>query len=257
MSLESQVAALTASVNALVAEVGGELAARNAAVASIVSSAQNATVQNIFVDQQNGSDTNGAGTSNAPFKTISKAVSQTRFNDTATIFLLGAGNQVYNMQVEDRIIVLKGKTIVRSVERGSFLDRQGKIIASWRPDEANVYKPAGFFCDINSSGILIFRNTDIEIPAAPGGVTLADADGLSFFVANRRNAPALLQLNISIATIVNNSVNATLVSAVEGAVALTVATVTHSGMAGKWIFGVTAGTAPKDTGKILSNLITL
>lgn len=257
MTLEAQVATLVASVNSLTEEItSGALDDIQSALEDAVTNFPNSLYKTIYVDQVNGLDTNNGLTINAPVKTIKKA------NDLAPLFgllnvvILGNNNEAYTWTATDKGITPRA-IIKLSPQTRTGQTRQGKLVFPWLIDANNQYNCDAFFLTELSPSEFILERLDIEIPAEPVGATLVDVNFRGVISGNQGSKRTIHKINLSDGNIVNLSASGDLFASSKACIAISTHNITSSGMAGKWVNGVVSGTAPKDTGRVLSNLASL
>lgn len=209
-----------------------------------------------YIDQVNGLDSNNGLTLTTPFKSIKKAVDSCPNQGYGVIYILGAEDEIYTLQVTDKCRP-RSALVFYPLHRTTGLIRNGGIDVPWTANQDNEYNINYFGFTEETPSIMSITTFHIKILAEPVGVTLESTVYLGLFSGNLGGKRSLQQLNLHNSFIENLSINGKLFASDRGCIALTVSGVTHTGMAGKWINGIPSGTAPKDTGRVLSNLATL
>ncbi|MEX5504165.1 hypothetical protein Q1J61_10245 [Pseudomonas putida] len=243
MSLETEVAALTAVNNKLVDTINGKIAGINAAVAAAVAAAPEMH-RNFFVDTVAGSDTDGLGSAASPFKTIQKAINSTPLGGRCDVTLLKDTTVAGHILLAGRKLALRGevgagrKLIINEfLYEGETLMRMGSF---WHSDGSTL--------DIS--------NLTVSFPASSAGDLSAY---YCFAFGSGTSGPILNQLRFYNCTLeLRGTFRGRLFGPNTSLYALQMSsTVMPSGLAGLILPGVVAGTKSETIPHILTNLSTL
>lgn len=257
MSLESQIAALvTATTNLTDVVVGGKLEEIDATLAQGMLDLPSHMQKTLYVDNVYGND-NNAGTYAAPLKTIKKACLLAPEEGYLRIYLMADVSDIYVWGVQDEGNYCRADVLIVGINRTTKLAQQNKIRMTWTPDEDGNYGCNMFYVGDTTSYTVMLTSLDVEIDEEPPAVPLKSLTYRGLISGNSGSKRGIKIVNLANVNINNNSPTAKLIPNPEGIVMLAVAAVTHTGMSGLWAGGATAGTLPKDTGRILSNLASL
>lgn len=242
MSLETEIAALTAVNNKLVEAVNGKMAGINAAVSAAVAAAPE-IVRSFWVDPIQGSD-EGLGTAASPFKTLARCVAATPSGGRFEAWLA----KDYTL---DRHCSLLGRKAVIRAEPGSG---RRLILNEFLPEGDTLMRMGSFWQTDNSS--LEFSNVTISFPASSPG-DLSGYYSLTF--SSGSTAPALHQLRFyNCALELRGSFRGKLFGAGTTLYLLSLTgTAIPAALAGSIIPGVAAGTDTKTLPNVITNAATL
>lgn len=251
MSLESQVAELTATNNKLVEYFNTKKASIDAAVAAAIAAAPE-TIRNWYVDQVNGSDAN-PGTLAAPFRSIGKAIASTPNFGLCNVRLLS------DYVINESISVTCANVFV--VGEGAIRTISPKYFQTLNADGVTYSTALGSFLLTNPATNIELRNVTLALPSSSGVNPVPALTRLNGFIRTNSTGNVPPFLGVALAT-VQITMAADFIGALIGqtvsAISLTaISTTFPSGFAGKYVMGVAAGTAPKDTPNVLSNISTL
>lgn len=243
MSLETEVAALTAVNNKLVDTINAKMAGINAAVAAAVAAAPE-MYRNYFVDPVIGSDTDGQGTVASPFKTIAKAIAATPLGGRCDATLLKDFTLAGHVSLNGRKLALRGE-----LNAGRKL-----ILNEFVPDGEALMRMGSFWHSDGST--LDISNLTVSFPASSAGDLSAY---YCFAFGSGSSAPILNQLRFYNCTLeLRGTFRGKIFGPNTALYALQMSsTVMPSGLAGLILNGVAAGTKSETIPHILTNLSTL
>lgn len=242
MSLETEIAALVAENNKLVAAINGKMAGINAAVSAAVAAAPS-IVRAYWVDMQLGDD-NGTGTEASPFKTLQRAVDATPDGGRVTAWLA-------RDYVLDKSILLSGRQLVVAGVTGSG---RKLICNEFTPEGENMLRMGSFW--MTNGSTLQFLNVTVSLPASSPS-DLSAYYALCF--ASGSSAPALMQVRMYNCTLeLRGTFRGKLIGPGSALFAFSMTgTAVPSALNGSLVVGVAAGTLSKDLGHIITNLSSL
>ena len=259
MSLTEEISNLTEASNTLTQTIIDKEAVINQTLAEGMANLPSHMQKKFYVDPIYGDDAN-EGTQANPFKTILKAVEAAPPEGSAIIYLLGEEGEEYICSADEVRIFPRSRIILFGWNRQTDVIDKRKLVCKWYQspyDAENRYDLTGFYFYEIGPCSLIMAFVDVEIEPEPTGVEFVSTSYIGFVSGNVGSKEASWNINITHGDITNNSTLAKLCSSPYAAINLSIASVTHSGMEGMWVNDIAAGTAPKDTGRILSNLPTL
>lgn len=243
MSLETEVAALTAVNNKLVDTVNGKMAGINSAVAAAVAAAPSMT-RVYWVDSQLGNDTEGLGSSASPFKTIQRAVDATPDGGRVQVWLA-------KDYVLDKHIILNGRKLILAGEVGAG---RKLTLNEFVQDSETLIRMGSFW--LSSQSTLEFANMTISLPSSAAG-DLSAYYALAF--SSGSSAPINMQMRLYNCTFeLRGTYRGRIFGA--GSVLFTLAlvgTALPSALNGLIVPGVSAGTLAKDIPYVMTNLTSL
>ncbi|AHC85742.1 hypothetical protein X970_11990 [Pseudomonas monteilii SB3101] len=254
MSLESQIADLVSSSNALIAYFNGKKGAIDSAVAAAIAAVPE-TTRSWYVDQANGLDTN-AGTQAAPFRTLEKAINSTPRSGLCLILLMGDYDLRTVPVASCATVRITGLVVngVRPKFRPAYiptLDANGAITA-------NVM--AGFSLPLGNITISL-RYLDLVLPTSDG-VTPApstSSSGALIRASSTTDRPVTLNVVFEQMNVTKGSGWAGSLIGVSNVTAIFACSTSTfpSDFAGRYVSDVAAGTLTKDLGNFISNLVSL
>jgi len=251
MSLESQLAELVAVNSKLVDYFNNKKAGIDTAVAAAIAAVPE-TIRNWYVDQVNGSDAN-AGTLIAPFRTIGKAIASTPNFGLCNVRLLS------DYVINESISVTCSNVFV--VGEGAIRTLSPKYFQTPNADGVTYSTALGSFLLTNPATNIEFRNVNVALPSSSGVNPAPVFNRLTGFIRTNStgNVPPFLGVALAAVqiTMAVDFVGALIGSTVSAISLSAISTTFPSGFAGKYVMGVAAGAAPKDTPNVLSNLSTL
>ncbi len=242
MSLETEVAALTAVNNKLVDTVNGKMAGINAAVSAAVAAAP-LIHRTFYIDQQMGDDGN-LGTSASPFKTLAAAIAATPAGGRCEAWLL----KDYTLAEH---CYLNGRRLSLRAEAGSGR----KLILNEFMVAGTQNVRMGCFWQSDGS-TLDFAQMTISLPASSAG----DLDAYySLAFGSGASSPVLHQMRFYNCVLeLRGTFRGRLFGPNAALYALAVSgTSIPAALAGAIVPGVAAGTDPKTLPHIITNVPTL
>ena len=243
MSLETELAALTAVNNKLVDTVNGKMAGINAAVSAAVAAAPT-MVRAYWVDSQLGDDS-GLGSEAAPFKTLQRAVDATPDGGRVTVWLA-------KDYVLDRSITTSGRKLVLAGVAGAG---RRLVINEFIPEGGdNLMRMGSFWASTDTN--IQFLNLTISFPASSAG-DLSAYYALVF--ASGSSAPTIQQVRMyNCAFELRGTFRGRVLGPGSVLFALSMTgTAVPSALNGLLITGIAAGTLSKDVGHVITNLSSL
>ena len=246
MSLESSVADLVTVGKDLIATYEGKINAINAAVTKAIASVPRFD-KKIYVNQITGDD-NAAGTAEAPLKTIAMALTITPQGGFCDVVLQADYTMTQAIAVLGRVLnIYSDQTGVK---------RKLKPIYYLTTNGAANYL-SGFLC--YSGGVVMLGDVTLELPTANGVVPAPVGTRNAFFTSNTSGGSDEVRAKLSSCDVVAAAGStAFLAGAGASSISLQVTAVTFpENFAGRYIYGVAAGTNPATLSNVLTNLPTL
>ncbi|NTY91981.1 hypothetical protein [Pseudomonas putida] len=243
MSLETDIAALTAVNNKLVDTVNGKMAGINAAVSAAVAAAPN-MVRVYWVDSQLGNDADNIGSEASPFKTLQRAVDATPDGGRVQVWL----SKDY---VLDKHVNLQGRKLMVAGVTGAGR----KLVCNEFIPEGDTFLRMGSFWLSNDSTIQ-FANMTLSLPASSAG-DLSAYYALAF--GSGSSAPIMMQARLyNCAFELRGTFRGKIFGPGSVIFALSIiGTPVPSALNGQLVPGIAAGTLSKDVGHVITNLSSL
>lgn len=257
MSLTSDIAALVTAVNTLIATYDGKKGQIDNAIAAAIAAVP-LPARVFYVDQVNGNDNNDGTSPATCLQSIQKALS-----------LAGAGRAVDIRLMRDHtltsptIAMLPGQQVRISSHLSVLGSVKYKLYLGLHANTASVpgdWRVGCFYAPAYGCTTLNLNSIEVVFPPAPGsGVMVSDIYN-ALLAGNIDEGPALmgLEMNVCVVTRPAGSVGVVLGGGIHfTSLFVKSTTFVTADLAGRWVAGVSSGTTPASTGRIISNLATL
>lgn len=252
MSLETDVANLVTKAESLISYFTGRKTSIDQSVAAAIAAVPE-TSRTWYVDQVAGLDTN-AGTKDAPFKTIDKALKSTPNSGTCQINLMNDYTLDYGIVSTCAYVYIYGGLAATSPKL------RLKYYALNQSDGTTITQLGGFLFLAQCSNFEM-RQVDLVLPATTGVTPVPSLSRQCSFLRTNAgsNLPPVLGVSLETFTITMDPtffgwlVGASTCSVILNANGM----VFPSGFGGKYFNGVASGTDPKTLNNILTNLSSL
>ena len=245
MSLESQIADLVTATNSLIATFNTKKTGIETAVAAAIAAVPLMT-KTFYVDQVAGLDT-ADGSAAAPLRTIQKAVSNTPVGGVCKVLLTG-----------DYLLDANTSVDLRCLDIGSSVPGTKRKLTLTHGIQSDGAPRLNGFTFANGAGVM-FGDLTVMLPS-PAGVTPAPS-GFSNSVFKTGSSGSTPMLSVKLSNVdVQSAADslATLFILLSSAIVFEAVGCTFpSGFAGRYIGGISAGTAVNTHNNILSNLTSL
>lgn len=245
MSLESQIADLVSATNSLLTNFNNKKASIDTAVAAAIAAVPLMS-KTFYVDQVAGVDTADGGLA-APLKTIQKAMSNTPVGGVCRVLLAG-----------DYVLDINASIDLRCLDVGSSVPGTKRKLTLGHSLSSDGSMRLNGFTFSNGAGLMLGDIT-LVLPS-PAGITPAPpAFNNSVFKTGSSGSTPLLSVKLSGVDVQSAADStATLFLLLSSAIIFeAVGSTFPSGFAGRYIGGISAGTAVNTHNNILSNLTSL
>lgn len=245
MSLESQVADLVSASNKLITTFNDKKAAIDAALATAVAAAPEMK-RGFYVDQVAGSDKTGSGTEAAPFKTIQAAIDATPSIGSVDVVLLS------DYVLDTHVKLNNRRVVVRSVWPNQYRLQLNEFI-----NIADNTRRMGSFWQSNNSSLSL-EDLYVSLPDGANGSQLPVSSYYSLMFGSGASVPNIGQLRTYNVTfeLRGTFVGKLIVNMPLIALHCTSTTI-PTGLNGKFLDGIAAGTKPETLPRIITNLSSL
>ena len=247
MSLESNIGDLVTATNALLAAVSSKMADINGAVAKAIAAVP-ANKRTWYINQQTGLDTND-GSAAAPLKTLSQAISNTPHGGYVLALLQADYTMTADIRLEGRNLEFRTDTLgTKRSLRLAYVPTAPEGTASYL---------TGLICSLG--GLFALRDVKLVFPTANGVVPVPSGFTNSFFKGDGAGGSPVVGMKMT-SVDVEEAAGATGCLCGQGTAALALevsATTFPTGFAGRYVYGVAAGTAPNTLPNLLTNIPSL
>ncbi|SDR15327.1 hypothetical protein [Pseudovibrio sp. Tun.PSC04-5.I4] len=254
MSLTGEITKLIGRADALISTFNGKKKEIEAAVKNAVETIPTQRI-NLYLDQINGDDTNTGQRSNAPLRSLDKALDLIGDGRSGEIRFLSD----YTMEKRRYVTPVSANILIRS----SGGVRKLYLGLHALPDEGSDswdWEVGGLYCAHYGSFSLSLVEMQVIFPSAPAEGTLGSPRYSALIGSNSLAGPTHVAVGLTRCDIVRPADGAgTILGADTRSASLSVQSTTFDKgpMAGNWVAGANADQKPSDLDWILSNLESL
>jgi len=245
MSLETEVAALTATAKSLIDYFASRKTSIDLAVAAAVAAVP-AMERNWYVNQVTGSDDN-VGTAAAPFASIDKALSSTPVGGICNVRL-----QADYIHTKNTVVSVRNPNILSDVT-----GTKRKFSLTYQLDQLGSYFLTGFLASSSTSIGFLDITQVMPSPAGLNPVPTGTANIMLKSSSTQIAAVQALKYASSEMQMAADFVGCLALQHSNAIVLQVVSTTFPSGFAGRYLYGVAAGALPKDYPNVMTNLASL
>jgi hypothetical protein len=258
MSLTSDIAALVAATNNLIATFDGKKTGIENALAAALTAVPSPS-RTVYLDQIDGLDSNDGLTAAAPVQSLSRAISLGGVGRALDIILMSDYTFVqprHTLRVDQKVRLQSYNGAHGVIKKKVYLGLHARTDIAVPGD----WEVGGFYCPDYGVNTLNLESIEVIFPAAPSaGAMVADSYN-GILKGNVNEGPALTGLEINYCTLTRPSGSVGVVAGIRTHfLGLFVKSTTYvSGdFAGKWVANVSSGATPASVGWVCSNLSTL